>query len=200
MRFNIIRACGLSFYEELAQSFPEDYVEPYGTCLIIPPQAFKSEWVEKLKAENCSVFQSALNNRMVFLVRKKNSNSQAQAEPQAPPSQPQPKPLKPFEWNEENIRLIQRLRAEGLSLRKISKRLAELGFKPPAHITISKKLKILEKPAKTEAEPKPQALNCEADDGLFRELMQSAQLLYSHGFRRVCSLVLKEASRLLMEG
>ncbi|MEM3580425.1 MAG: hypothetical protein QXH40_00050 [Candidatus Bathyarchaeia archaeon] len=188
----------MSFYEELAQSFPEDYVEPYGACLIIPPQAFKSEWAEKLKAENCSVFQSALNNRMVFLVRKKNSSSQGVSEPQAPQaSQDQSKPLRPFEWNEENIRLIQRLRAEGLGLRRISKRLAELGFKPPAHITISKKLKALQKPATTEAEAEPQALNCE-DDSLFKELMEASQMLYPR-FKKACALLLKEASRLLME-
>ncbi|MEM2263423.1 MAG: hypothetical protein QW160_04295 [Candidatus Bathyarchaeia archaeon] len=183
----------MSLYEQLAQNFCEDYIEPYGTCLIIPPQAFKSEWVEKLKAENCSVFQSALNNRIVFLVRKKNSNSQAQAEPpQAPPSQPQPKPeLKPLVWNEETFKLVQELRMQGFGYRRIAEKLKEMGFKVSS-ATILRKMKERE----NNPMPKPTVDNC-GDDGLFRELMQSAQLLYSHGLRKACSILLRQASSML---
>ncbi|MEM3788890.1 MAG: hypothetical protein QXN95_03375 [Candidatus Bathyarchaeia archaeon] len=198
----------MGLYEQLAQNFPTEQTV-FGQCLLIPINLFKNEWNEQLKAENVKVFQQSYNGRMFFFLKKSNSNSNSQgvSESQAPSASQDvspigdTSPLKPFEWTPENVELVKRLRAEGLGLRRISKRLAELGFKPPCYITISKKLKSLQKPAtrEAEAEPKP-ALNCEADDGLFRELMQSAQLLYSHGFRRVCSLVLKEASRLLMEG
>ncbi|MEM0058133.1 MAG: hypothetical protein QXG09_04625 [Candidatus Bathyarchaeia archaeon] len=188
----------MSLYEQLAESFPEDFVEPYGVCLIIPPQAFKSEWAEQLKAENCSVFQSALNNRMVFLVRKKNSVSEP---PQAPSaSQQQPKPdLKPLVWNEETFKLVENMRDQGFSYMRIAERLREMGFKTSA-TTVLRKMKMRERENKAEAKPtlKPQNSNCE-DDG-FYELMQGAQLLYSHGLKRACALLLREASTMLEQG
>ncbi|MEM4704825.1 MAG: hypothetical protein QXJ02_07150, partial [Candidatus Bathyarchaeia archaeon] len=107
---------------------------------------------------------------------------------------PQPKPLKRFEWIPENVELVKRLRAEGLGLRKISKRLAELGFKSPCYITISKKLKALQKPAETEAEAEPKPSNC--DDSLFKELMEASQMLYPR-FKKACALLLKEAVKVL---
>ncbi|MEM0058660.1 MAG: hypothetical protein QXG09_07335 [Candidatus Bathyarchaeia archaeon] len=182
----------MSLYEQLAESFPEDFVEPYGVCLIIPIQAFRSEWAEQLKAENCSVFQSALNNRMVFLVRKKNSNSQSVSEPQAPPaSQQQPKPLKPFEWTPENFKLVEDMRDQGFSYMRIAERLREMGFKTSA-TTILRKMKMRERENKATPKPTP-----EADDGLFREILEGASVLYEKRLKRACALLLREASSML---
>ena len=188
----------MGLYEQLSLSFPEEQTV-FGTCLLIPTTAFKPEWESQLKAEGVKVFQQSYNGRMFFFLKKPNSNSQSDSQtPQAPPaSQQQPKPmLKRFEWTPENFELVKRLRSEGLSLREISKRLSELGFKPPAHATIRRKLNEIEDASTL----KPQNSNCEVDGGLFHELMQSAQLLYSHGLRKACSILLKQASNMLEQG
>ena len=186
----------MGLYEQLAQNFPEDFIEPFGSCLIIPIQAFKSEWAEQLKAENCSVFQSSLNNRMVFLVRKKNSNSQAQAEPpQAPPaSQQQPKPdLKPLVWNEETFKLVEDMREQGLSYKSIVEKFKERGFKTSA-TTVLRKMKMRENdPTMSKSTAKA---NCEGSDGLFTEYLQASQMLYPK-FKRACALLLREAAKVL---
>jgi len=65
----------MSFYEQLAQTFPEGDVPPYDVVLIVPAQAFKQEWREQLQKENVQIFTNSYNGRICFFLRKKSPQS-----------------------------------------------------------------------------------------------------------------------------
>ncbi|MEM0095797.1 MAG: hypothetical protein QW660_04095 [Candidatus Bathyarchaeia archaeon] len=181
----------LGLYEQLAQNFPEEQTV-FGTCLLIPHNAFKPEWESQLKAEGVKVFQQSYNGRMFFFLKKADGNQSqtVKVEPAPLNSKLQPE-LKPFKWTAENLEFVRRLRAQGLSFRAIERKLRDLGFKAH-HITIARKLK-------AESKPKPNVENIPNDDGLFQEYLESAMQLYPR-YKRASAVLLKEAARILENG
>ena len=186
----------MGLFEELAETYPLEDVHPYGLVLVVPHSSFKGEWKPILESEGVQIYTNSYNGRVCFFLRKKNSNSQAQAEPQAPPaSQQQPKPdLKPLVWNEQTFKLVWEMRERGLSYKSIALKLREMGFKTSA-TTILRKMKMRENDPTM---PKPTAkANCEGSDGLFREILEGASVLYEKRLKRACALLLRQASNMI---
>ncbi len=129
----------MGLYEQLAENFPEELTD-FGLCLLVPVSAFRPEWNEQLRSEGVKVFQQSYNGRMFFFLKKPDSQS-VEAQPKLEPSK---QPLKPkrFEWNEEIAGIVEQLRRQGLSHRKIALKLKEMGFNV-SPTTIHRKLRRL---------------------------------------------------------
>ncbi|MEM3699698.1 MAG: hypothetical protein QXL57_02375 [Candidatus Bathyarchaeia archaeon] len=182
----------MGLYEELCESFPLEDIHPYGFVLIVPKEVFRSEWESQLKSEGVQIYTNSYNNRVCFFLRKKNTNSQAEAKPAE-----QPKELKPIEWNEETLRIVEKLRGQGLGYRKISQKLEEMGFKV-SHTALMKKLK--ERNGNGAVAPMlahSKKLNPQnEDDSLFKEYLEASELLYPK-YRKACAVLLREAAKQL---
>lgn len=111
----------MGLYELLSQSYPEENVEPYGLCLIIPHSHFKHEWMEQLKGEGCQVFTQSYNGKVCFFIRKKQSQNQTETRVNASSSPGKPRRAKP--WTREEEAELIRLRNMGLNLKEIASKL-----------------------------------------------------------------------------
>ena len=171
-------------YEELAQSFPVEVVEPFGSVLVIPCKVFKNEWKPKLEVEGVKIFVQGFKGESCFFLRKHSqneANSQNKAEVEV-----QPMKLNGKAWSETEIQEMLRLRKEGMSYRRIAMKINR------NHASVYKKLKEYEK------ENRENPKSCNVDDDVVKEFLEACSLLYpSH--KRACAFLLKEASNKIIE-
>lgn len=187
-----------SLYEQLSQTFPVEDVHPYGSVLVVPKEAFRSEWESQLRSEGIQIYTNSYNGRVCFFLRKKNSNSET-LEGKSKPTPTSSEQPKPFVWNNELIEKLKALRLKGLGHRAIAR---ELNLKPHQAYRKMKQLGLIGKDNSLIVKPKPkvEALNCESgNDGLFKEYLEASQLLYPR-FKKACAVLLREASRVLENG
>jgi hypothetical protein len=68
----------MGLFEELSQTFPLEFVEPYGEVLVVPVKAFKPEWRSMLEAEGIQTYTNAYRGQTCFFLRKKRLNQSVQ--------------------------------------------------------------------------------------------------------------------------
>jgi len=78
----------MGLFEQLSQTYPNEFVEPYGEVLVVPSKAFKQEWREQLENEGVQIYSNAFRGQACFFLRKK-----AQAQPNSQ-TEPETKPAK----------------------------------------------------------------------------------------------------------
>jgi hypothetical protein len=141
-----------SLYEEIKKSFPEEELELYGLCLVVPSKAFDRSWESKLETESVKVFSSSYGNQACFFLRK--SQAKRTEEAALPPEgltsdsgEPQISPQTQKHhnsWTSENIELLKELYGKGTPVQEIAAKLGrtlnscyKMAYK--LHITISMK-------------------------------------------------------------
>jgi len=109
----------MGLFEELSQTFPLEFVEPYGEVLVVPVKAFKPEWRSRLEAEGIQTYTNAYRGQVCFFLRKKASN-------QAPQELPQPnvETAVPTSSQPQNVEdAVAKLVEQGLGFKEIQQRL-----------------------------------------------------------------------------
>jgi len=174
----------MSLYEELKASFPEENVEPFGSCLIIPENVFEKEWENQLKQEGLQVFSQSYNGRVCFFVRK----------PLNTVNRENKLGEKRRGWSEEEKQRLLKLRdEEGLGWTQIGR---IFGKTRQCVYRMYKRIKGLDKNSQNKNSEK--MFDGKHEDKL-KMLIESLSLLYTHGYKQLCVFLLENSEKFLGE-
>ncbi|MEM2385874.1 MAG: GcrA family cell cycle regulator [Candidatus Bathyarchaeia archaeon] len=176
----------MPLFEELAQTFPVEVVEPFGEVLVIPVKAFREEWRSQLQNENVQIYLSGYRGQSCFLLKKK-------AVPSSDPAVSIAGSTKQKRWTKEEEVLLAKLLQEGASISQIAEK---LGRKRGS--VIGKITRIKRKNKQGETVGKNQNLASEKTD-LLKELICSLNLLFEHGYVFCCRVLLQNANMFIGE-
>jgi hypothetical protein len=196
------RLKGKDLLAQLKEHYPSKDVAPFGRVLMIPNRDFKGKWKDELESHGVKIYVSALNGQSIFLVKLEEADKPTAPDAEkgkalsSPTQEPEKKPdssmVKPLVWTPEEERTLKTLHGQGLPAKEIAEKLGRSIFQVGAKIQHLPKRQSKHE-EKADSEVKEAAAQTSLEDGIIKEFLASASILYPQ-YRRASAFLLKQAA------
>ena len=185
-----------SLMDSLKHEYPQEHINAFGKCLVIPSKAFLPEWEEQLKRQDYKTFMQARNGETCVFIRLEKSVTVEKPEKRTSAF--------PRRWTEREVEQLKELVGIGLKPSEIASKLdrsrfSVLGKMQRMNFTQPEPTSMLEPIASSNPTLgfESQEPTVSIGDDVIKEFLGACSLLYPT-YKTACAYLLREASNKIL--